>query len=541
MRVVARLDHGVAAVELDEEIVIVAAEHEIDRAGVEYRVVLLAAGMRHRDDEIRALAAQRLGLLPDGRDRRQELQVPRTGRARGPVIGRADEPDAYAADGDDRAILEARQRLPVRRPQVGGKERKLGLAHALQEVRLAEIELVVAGRENVGRDQVGQRDDVGAVVDGRHQRRRERIAGMGEDDVAALGALGLHHRSEPREAAAALPVRHHLVAHQIDVVDQDEGDARGLGPSRDDEQEPQTISVAAASRRMAGIVTDLSLRGPSGSVCLARMHGPALSRMLSCDERSLTDCAGADIPPPAAERPPQPAGRIGVLLVNLGTPDAADAPAVRRYLKEFLSDPRVIENQGAAVEARSQRHHPAHQAAAQSPRLPQDLEPGEERIAAQDDHPRAGRKARFRRWSRWARTSSWTGRCATAIPRSHRGSTELTGRGCERILVIPLYPQYCAATTATVCDEVFRVLARMRYQPAVRIAPPYYNDPVYIEALASTTRAELARLGFEPEVILASFHGVPKDYVEKGDPVLRPLHRDHAAVARAARARCSRS
>ena len=95
---------------------------------------------------------------------------------------------------------------------------------------------------------------------------------------------------------------------------------------------------------------------------------------------------------------------------------------------------------------------------------------------------------------------------------------ELAARGCERLLVIPLYPQYCAATTATVGDEVFRVLARMRYQPAVRIAPPYYNDAVYIEALASTTGAELSRLDFKPDVILASFHGVPKAYVDKGDP-----------------------
>jgi ferrochelatase len=94
----------------------------------------------------------------------------------------------------------------------------------------------------------------------------------------------------------------------------------------------------------------------------------------------------------------------------------------------------------------------------------------------------------------------------------------LAAQGCERILVIPLYPQYCAATTATVCDEVFRVLTRMRNQPTVRIAPPYYNDPIYIEALASSTKAELAQLGFEPDVIIASFHGIPQEFVDKGDP-----------------------
>ena len=95
---------------------------------------------------------------------------------------------------------------------------------------------------------------------------------------------------------------------------------------------------------------------------------------------------------------------------------------------------------------------------------------------------------------------------------------DLVARGCERILVVPLYPQYCAATTATVCDEVFRVLTGLRYQPSVRIAPPYYNDPVYIEALASSTGAELSRLAFEPDIILASFHGVPQAYVDQGDP-----------------------
>jgi ferrochelatase len=96
--------------------------------------------------------------------------------------------------------------------------------------------------------------------------------------------------------------------------------------------------------------------------------------------------------------------------------------------------------------------------------------------------------------------------------------TALVGQGCERILVIPLYPQYCAATTATVCDEVFRVLTGMRYQPSVRIAPPYYNDAVYIEALGSAIGAELSRLGFKPEIVLASFHGVPQAYVDQGDP-----------------------
>ena len=95
---------------------------------------------------------------------------------------------------------------------------------------------------------------------------------------------------------------------------------------------------------------------------------------------------------------------------------------------------------------------------------------------------------------------------------------QLQREGCDRLLIVPLYPQYAAATTATACDEAFRVLMRMRWQPAVRVAPPYYDDPVYIDALADSIRAHLAGLDFEPEVLIASFHGMPQRYLESGDP-----------------------
>jgi protoporphyrin/coproporphyrin ferrochelatase len=94
----------------------------------------------------------------------------------------------------------------------------------------------------------------------------------------------------------------------------------------------------------------------------------------------------------------------------------------------------------------------------------------------------------------------------------------LTAQGCDRLLVVPLYPQYSAATSATVCDEVFAVLARMRVQPTLRVSPPYYDDPDYIEALATSIDEHLATLPFKPELIVASFHGMPKAYVDKGDP-----------------------
>jgi len=226
-------------------------------------------------------------------------------------------------------------------------------------------------------------------------------------------------------------------------------------------------------------------------------------------------------PAAATELPvvqPAPAvGKIGVLLVNLGTPDAVDAPAVRRYLKEFLSDPRVIENQGALwnliLNGVILRVRPRRKARdyrkiwnqeknesplktitrSQAEKLGSTLEPLGPHLVV-----------------------DWAMRYANPSIASRLEA--MVAQGCDRILVLPLYPQYCAATTATVGDEVFRVLTRMRHQPSVRFAPPYYNDTVYIEALAASTSAELSQLDFKPEVILASFHGVPQDYVDKGDP-----------------------
>jgi protoporphyrin/coproporphyrin ferrochelatase len=219
---------------------------------------------------------------------------------------------------------------------------------------------------------------------------------------------------------------------------------------------------------------------------------------------------------PTAARAAPPA-KIGVLLVNLGTPDAADAESVRRYLKEFLSDPRVIEDQGLlwrlVLDGIILRIRPRRKARdyakiwnqeknesplktitrSQAEKLGSTLEP-------LGPHLKVDWAMRYGNPSIAARVN------------------DLVARGCERILVIPLYPQYCAATTATVGDEVFRVLAGLRYQPSIRIAPPYYNDPIYIEALGSSISAELKQLDFKPEVVLASFHGVPQAYVDNGDP-----------------------
>jgi ferrochelatase len=219
----------------------------------------------------------------------------------------------------------------------------------------------------------------------------------------------------------------------------------------------------------------------------------------------------------SAEHPAAAFGRIGVLLVNLGTPDATDYWSMRRYLKEFLSDRRVIEENRIKwwlilnliilsvrprrkgldydkIWNRQRDESPLRTITrAQAEKLTAMLTPIDARI-----------------------TVDWAMRYGNPSIASRLDA--LQKAGCDRILVVPLYPQYSAATTATVADKAFDALKAMRRQPAVRIAPPWHDDPVYIEAIASSLEAELKKLAFQPEVILASFHGVPKDYVIKGDP-----------------------
>ena len=209
-------------------------------------------------------------------------------------------------------------------------------------------------------------------------------------------------------------------------------------------------------------------------------------------------------------------GRIGVLLVNLGTPTTADATGVRVYLREFLSDPRVIEDQGLKwkllLNGIILRIRPRRKARDyrkiwnteknESPLKTITRAQSEKLAAAIADHDHV-----VVDWAMRYGNPSIASRIET-----------LTAQGCDRLLVVPLYPQYSAATSATVCDEVFRVLGRMRAQPTLRVTPPYYDDPNYIEALAVSIHAQLAGLPFKPEVIVASFHGMPQEYVDKGDP-----------------------
>ncbi len=222
--------------------------------------------------------------------------------------------------------------------------------------------------------------------------------------------------------------------------------------------------------------------------------------------------------PRSTDHSPAASGRIGVLLVNLGTPDATDFWSMRRYLKEFLSDKRVIEDNSLvwklvfngiilttrprakgrdydSIWNREQNESPLKTITrSQSDKLAAAL--SDDRIVV-----------------------DWAMRYGN--PSIASRIEALAKQGCERLLIVPLYPQYAAATTATVCDEAFRKLMTMRWQPTLRVAPPYHDDPVYIDALVTSLRAELAKLPFEPDVIIASYHGIPQEYSDKGDPYPR--------------------
>lgn len=209
-----------------------------------------------------------------------------------------------------------------------------------------------------------------------------------------------------------------------------------------------------------------------------------------------------DIPPP----------RIGVLLINLGTPDSADARAVKRYLAEFLSDPRVVEIpriawqpilRGIVLTTRPKKSAHAYRQVWTEAGSP---------LAAITRAQATALKDAFGADV----LVDWAMRYGN--PAIGDRLEAMKRAGCERILLAPLYPQYCAATTATANDKAFAALARMRWQPAVRTLPPYYDDGSYIDTLAAEIRASLARLDFAPDALIASFHGMPQRTLDLGDP-----------------------
>ena len=225
--------------------------------------------------------------------------------------------------------------------------------------------------------------------------------------------------------------------------------------------------------------------------------------------------------------PPVPAPRVGVLLINLGTPNAPEPGAVKLYLKEFLSDPRVVE-------------------------IPQLVWQPILRGIILNTRPRKSAHAYRQVWTgEGSPLAAITARQARALagafgddvivdyamrygrPAIRDRIDDLREAGCDRILIAPLYPQYCAATTATANDEAFAHLRRLRRQPAVRTLPPYHDDPLYIEALMRHVEGSLAALDFEPEAVLASFHGMPQRTLELGDPYYCHCHKTAGLLSEA--------
>ena len=225
-----------------------------------------------------------------------------------------------------------------------------------------------------------------------------------------------------------------------------------------------------------------------------------------------------------ADHPDVKTGRIGVLLVNLGTPDGTDYWSMRRYLAEFLTDRRVIEWPrafwypilfGIVLNRRPQKVGKAYASIwnneldesflrtytrNQAEHLADRICPGEPRLVV-----------------------DWAMRYGNpSIPSRLEA---LKAQGCERILWFPLYPQYSAATTATVNDKAFEALIKMRWQPAVRTVPAYHDEPAYIDALGKSIEAHLSTLDWRPEKLIASYHGIPQSYFLKGDPYHCQCHK----------------
>ncbi len=213
-----------------------------------------------------------------------------------------------------------------------------------------------------------------------------------------------------------------------------------------------------------------------------------------------------------ADHPPIMPPKVGVLLVNLGTPDAPTPSAVKRYLKQFLSDRRVVEIppliwqpilRGIILNTRPRKSAHAY-----------------EKVWTDKGSPLA--------WNTAAQAEALANLIGSAAnvryamrygkPSIDDQLKAMKAEGCERILIAPLYPQYSSATTATVMDDAYATLAKMRWQMALRSLPPYHDDPAYIGALKVSLEASLALLDFEPDVILASFHGMPQRTLDLGDP-----------------------
>ncbi len=208
-------------------------------------------------------------------------------------------------------------------------------------------------------------------------------------------------------------------------------------------------------------------------------------------------------------------GKTGVLIINLGTPDSTSWWDIRKYLKEFLSDRRVIEinpiiwqlilNLFILTFRPSKTAHAYKQIWMK--------ETNESPLLFFTKKQRDGLNKKIGNDKVIVDFAMRYGN-----PSIKYKLQVLKDKGCENIIILPLYPQYAAATTATVCDEVYRSLMRMRWQPSLQIIPHYESEPLYIEALINSIEKKIEEINWKPDLIISSYHGIPKSYFNKGDP-----------------------
>ena len=208
-------------------------------------------------------------------------------------------------------------------------------------------------------------------------------------------------------------------------------------------------------------------------------------------------------------------GKTGVLLINLGTPDSTNWWDIRAYLKEFLSDRRVIEVNPVVWQIILNffilTFRPSKTAKAYKEIWMKDVNKSPLRFYTERQAEKLSNKMKNENFivdfaMRYGNPS-----IKSKIEKMHKD-------GCEKLIIFPLYPQYASPTTATVCDEVFRSLMKMRWQPAIKIIPHYESEPLYIDAIVNSINKKMQEIDWRPDLVVASYHGIPKKYFDKGDP-----------------------
>ncbi len=215
------------------------------------------------------------------------------------------------------------------------------------------------------------------------------------------------------------------------------------------------------------------------------------------------------------EHPNVSFGKTGVLLINLGTPDTTNWWDIRRYLKEFLSDRRVIEVNPfiwqIILNLFILTFRPSKTAKAYKEIWMKDVNKSPLRFYTEMQTKKLSEKLEKENL-----IIDFAMRYGNPSIKSK--IEDMQKKGCEKLIILPLYPQYASPTSATVCDEVFRVLMKMRWQPSIQIIPHYESEPLYIDALVNSINKKLSEIDWSPDIIIASYHGIPEKYFKKGDP-----------------------